>query len=62
MSECWYQEKWYDEDLEAVLTDYDIPVTKENVEKLKSACEDIFDDKSERNNMLKQIAAETFGL
>lgn len=57
---CWYIEKWYDEDLELALKETGIPITKENVIKLKTACKGIFDDKSERNSMLCQIAEETF--
>ena len=57
---CWYIEKWYNEDLEEALKEAGIPITKENVIKLKTACKGIFDDKSERNSMLCQIAEETF--
>jgi len=57
---CWYIEKWYDEDLEVALEEAGIPITKENVIKLKTACKGIFDDKSERNSMLCQIAEKTF--
>lgn len=60
MLNCWYTEKWYDEDLEEALKESEIPVTTENVEKLKTACRGIFDDKSERNSMIRQIAEETF--
>lgn len=60
MSKYWYIEKWYDEDLEVALKEAGIPITKENIIKLKTACKGIFDDKSERNNMLCQIAEETF--
>ena len=58
--QCWYTEKWYDDDLENALEDSGIPVTDENIKTFKTACTGAFDDKSERNSMLLQIARETF--
>lgn len=58
--QCWYTEKWYDDDLEKALEDSGIPATEKNIESLKMACKGAFDDKSERNSMLIQIANETF--
>lgn len=58
--QCWYTEKWYDDDLETALEESGIPVTDENIRTLKAACKGAFDDKSERNSMLRQIASETF--
>lgn len=57
----WYTENWYDEDLENILEDAQIPVTEENVQKLKGACKHIFDDKTIRNEMLMEKAREIFG-
>lgn len=61
LPQCWYTEKWYDGDLMEALHDSGVPVTEENVERLRETCKNAFDDKSERNNMLRQIARETFG-
>lgn len=58
---CWYQERWYDGDLEEALCAADLPVTEENVNKLRAACCGIFDDKSERNEILRQKAEEVCG-
>jgi len=58
---CWYTESWCDEDLELALENAEIPVTEENISKLGEACKGIFDDKSERNEMIAQMARETFG-
>ena len=58
---CWYTESWCDEDLELALENADIPVMDDNMRKLREACKGIFDDKSERNEMLVQKAHETFG-
>lgn len=57
----WYEEKWYDEDLEGALAAGGIPITKENVEKLKESCKGIFEDHTERNEMLAEKAREVFG-
>lgn len=35
---CWYEERWYEEDLEAALQYHDIPVTKQLVELMKKEC------------------------
>lgn len=55
-SACWYQECWYDSDLESALEAKGIPVCEENIQKMREVCKGIFDDKSERNEMLKQMA------
>lgn len=49
----WYTERWYDEDLAAAMTEAGIPVTQENLNKARDACRTIFDDKTERNEILK---------
>lgn len=53
---CWYEERWYEEDLEAALQYHDIPVTKQLVELMKEECMHLFDDKSDRNEMLQNVA------
>lgn len=61
LSVCpWYTENWYDEDLEYALENAGIPLTDENMKKLKEACAGIFDDKSERNKKLENRAREIF--
>lgn len=56
----WYTENWYREDLVEALEFLQIPATEENVEKLLDECRHIFDDKSERNEMLVNKAREIF--
>ena len=56
----WYTENWYNEDLETALENNDVPVTPENVAKLREACRGIFDDKSARNEMIDDKAREIF--
>lgn len=53
---CWYEERWDDEDLRTALENAEIEVTEENVIRLKKECIHIFDDKSERNDMLADMA------
>ncbi len=57
-NECWYEEKWYDEDMKTALEEAGLDVTAGNVAKLKKECLRIFDDKSERNEMLVDVARE----
>ena len=52
----WYTENWYDADLEQILINNDMEPTRENVEKLKSQCLHLFDDKSTRNEILEDVA------
>ena len=54
--EQWYTENWYDEDLENALINNDMEITRENIEKLKSQCLHLFDDKTIRNEMLEEAA------
>ncbi|MCD7750273.1 MAG: hypothetical protein LUI10_00780 [Lachnospiraceae bacterium] len=60
-NECWYEEKWYDEDLRIALEEAGVDVTAGNVAKLKKECLHIFDDKSKRNEMLVGVARELDG-
>lgn len=53
---CWYEERWVDEDLRIALENAEIEVTEENMTWLKKECIHIFDDKSERNDMLADMA------
>lgn len=57
----WCIERWYDEDLAVALDANKIPVTEENIKKMRNACKGIFDDKSGRNEMLADKARELFG-
>ncbi|MCD8105925.1 MAG: hypothetical protein LUF35_13250 [Lachnospiraceae bacterium] len=57
----WYEEFWNDEDLEIALENAEIEVTDKNVAKLKQACLHIFDDKTDRNEMLADMARDIFG-
>ena len=56
----WYVEKWYDGDLEIALIEAGIPVSDERIAKLRDACTGIFDDLSDRTELLKQKAEELF--
>lgn len=56
----WYVEKWYDGDLEVALIEAGIPVSDERIAKLRGACTGIFDDLSDRTELLKQKAEELF--
>ena len=56
----WYIEKWYDEDLINALKEIGATVSEKNLERLKSECLHIFDDKSTRNEMLADKAREIF--
>ncbi|MCD7743731.1 MAG: hypothetical protein LUI13_00275 [Lachnospiraceae bacterium] len=56
----WYEEVWTDEDLVIALENAGVDVTEENVEKLKQECLNIFNDKSERNEMLTNRARSIF--
>lgn len=57
----WYTENWYDEDLRNALEEAGILASNKNVERLKEACRNIFDDKSARNEMLVNMAMDIFG-
>lgn len=56
----WYVEKWYDGDLEVALIEAGIPVSDERIAKLRGACTGIFDDLTDRTELLKQKAEELF--
>lgn len=60
LDEIWYREDWYLEDLEEAIRSTGLEVTQERVDKLLEECHRIFDDKSERNEMLVQKASELF--
>ncbi|MCD8069182.1 MAG: hypothetical protein LUE87_09915 [Lachnospiraceae bacterium] len=57
---CWYEERWNDEDLRTALGNAEIEATEVNIARLKKECIHIFDDKSERNEMLADMAREIF--
>ncbi|MCD8083184.1 MAG: hypothetical protein LUE86_06715 [Clostridiales bacterium] len=58
---CWYEERWYVEDLKTALENADVEVTAANVTKLRDCCLHIFDDKSARNEMLVDMAKKMNG-
>lgn len=58
--EPWYVEKWNEEDLIAAMERAKVHITRENLDKLKDACKDIFEDKTLRNEMLEDKASELF--
>lgn len=53
---CWYEERWYDSDLENALLYHEVPVTEKTMALMKENCEHLFDDKSARNEMLADVA------
>lgn len=58
--EAWYTEAWYDVDLENALEELGVPVTAENIRRLRKGCKGLFDDKSGRNEMILEKASEIF--
>lgn len=56
----WYVEKWHEEDLIAAMEKARAHITRENLDKMKAACKDIFEDKTSRNEMLEDKARELF--
>lgn len=55
---CWYEERWYDSDLENALLYHEVPVTEKTMKLMREKCKHIFDDKSARNEMLEDMAFE----
>lgn len=55
---CWYEERWYDSDLENALLYHEVPVTEKTMRLMREKCKHIFDDKSARNEMLEDMAFE----
>ncbi|MCD8225505.1 MAG: hypothetical protein LUC99_11805 [Clostridiales bacterium] len=60
-NQCWYEERWYEEDLKTALKDAGVEITVANLKKLKKRCVHIFDDKSVRNEMLVEMARKMDG-
>lgn len=56
----WYVEEWYDEDIIEAMKDLDIEVTEQSLERAKKAVTGIFDEKSDRNELLKQWIENEF--
>ncbi|MCD8076037.1 MAG: hypothetical protein LUF27_13615 [Lachnospiraceae bacterium] len=56
----WYKEVWTNENPRIALENAEVEVTEENVGKLQQECLHIFDDKSERNEMLANRARSIF--
>lgn len=55
---CWYEERWYDSDLENALLYHEVPVTENTMRLMREKCKHIFNDKSVRNEMLEDMAFE----
>lgn len=58
--EPWHTERWYEEDLVSAMEKAEVPVTRENLDRMKEACKSIFEDKMVRNEMLVDKAKEIF--
>lgn len=58
--EPWYIEKWHEEDLIAAMEEVKARITRDNLDKMKAACKDIFEDKASRNELLEDKARELF--
>lgn len=56
----WYIEIWNDADLINVLEYLNLPCDDCHLEKLKKSCLHLFDDKSDRNQMIKEVAESIF--
>lgn len=57
---CWYTEKWYKEDLENALKEAMVPVTEDSIREMENECRTIFNDKSDRNEILVSVAERMF--
>lgn len=51
-TEPWYTENWYDEDIEAALEALGITINENTMGIARKTLEGIFDDKSERNEII----------
>lgn len=56
----WASETWTDEDLISALQYRCIEPTEENISNLREACKGMFDDKSDRNEMIDDKVCELF--
>lgn len=56
----WYEEQWYDEDIINIMKEIGAEVTPETLKKTKELCSEYFDDKSDRNEIIKQIIEDNF--
>lgn len=56
----WCVEKWYDEDIINAMEKAGICVNEVNFKKAKNAVLDIFDNKEDRNDLLKSCVESTF--
>lgn len=56
----WYTEIWDNTDLENALKEAGAEVNEENITRMRESCRHIFDDKSERNEQLIDIASTLF--
>lgn len=58
--EPWYEEKWYKEDIENAMEQAGIETSSANYTKALAAVQCIFDDKSCRNEMLRELIENAF--
>lgn len=56
----WYEEQWYDEDITNIMKEMGVEVAPETLKKTQELCSEYFDDKSDRNEIIKQIIEENF--
>ncbi|WP_373125092.1 hypothetical protein [Blautia producta] len=57
----WYVERWSDGDITATLEDLGIETSLENIQRACSSVTGIFADKTDRNEMLKEVLEKEFG-
>lgn len=57
---AWYTEKWYDEDIISILEELEIPATRKNIMRARQRVLRLFDDKSDRNEMLTDAIEDIF--
>lgn len=56
----WYTESWHDEDIMFAMQEAGVDATPDSFKKAKQAVKGIFDDKTERNEALKQCIENAF--
>lgn len=59
-SDPWYMELWEMNDLYNAMREAEVPLTEENIDKALNAVKGIFDDYSDRNEMLLKCIENTF--
>lgn len=61
-SNKWYKEIWTDDDIAQALSDNGIIANANNIMRLKEKAKHLFDDKSDRYEMLSNLAKEVFAV